>query len=156
MVNPKKDTVKPEVLTPTPEELETQRQAEAKSQQEADENARLAAEAKALKEAAMAAKEKARQQAEAAVAKEQAQKAEKARIAAEKKVRKEADEKALLDADPLLVEGHALLAAYPHRKEVYMTTDGFGYFHEADAVNHAAALGDKIVRRVIRKDNGQE
>lgn len=86
-----------------------------------------------------------------------------ARETAEKDVR-EADEKIATEkadrkaAEPkaggkfrLEKEGERILAEYPDAPEVFMTTNGFGFFRETDARNHAAALRDKTVTTVKRK-----
>ena len=42
-------------------------------------------------------------------------------------------------------------AAYPDAPVVYMTSNGFGFFKESEARNHAATLRDKAVITVKRK-----
>ena len=43
------------------------------------------------------------------------------------------------------------MAAYPDAPVVYMTSNGFGFFRESEARNHAATLRDKAVITVKRK-----
>lgn len=54
-------------------------------------------------------------------------------------------------ADALTVKGRQILKEYPAAAEVYMTSNGFGFFREQDARNHAATLRDKKVIIVKRK-----
>lgn len=51
----------------------------------------------------------------------------------------------------LKAEAGRILAAYPDAPVVYMTSDGFGFFRESEARNHAATLRDKAVITVKRK-----
>lgn len=56
------------------------------------------------------------------------------------------------EVDPALEkQGLEILAAYPDATEVYMTSNGFGFFRETDARNHAATLRNKTVTTVKRK-----
>ncbi len=48
-------------------------------------------------------------------------------------------------------EAARILADYPDSKEVCMTADGFGFFREQDARNHADTLRDKSILTVKRK-----
>lgn len=48
-------------------------------------------------------------------------------------------------------EGEAILAQYPDASVVYVTSNGFGFFRESDARDHAATLRDKTVTTVKRK-----
>lgn len=48
-------------------------------------------------------------------------------------------------------EGEAILAQYPDASVVYVTSNGFGFFGESDARDHAATLRDKTVTTVKRK-----
>ena len=48
-------------------------------------------------------------------------------------------------------EAGRILAAYPDAPVVYMTSNGFGFFRESEARNHAATLRDKAVITVKRK-----
>lgn len=54
-------------------------------------------------------------------------------------------------ADALTAKGRQILEEYPAAAEVYMTSNGFGFFREQDARNHAATLRDKKVIIVKRK-----
>lgn len=51
----------------------------------------------------------------------------------------------------LKAEAGRILAAYPDAPVVYMTFNGFGFFRESEARNHAATLRDKAVITVKRK-----
>ena len=51
----------------------------------------------------------------------------------------------------LETEAGRILAAYPDAPAVYMTSNGFGFFKESEARNHAATLRDKAVITVKRK-----
>lgn len=51
----------------------------------------------------------------------------------------------------LEIEAGRILAAYPDAPVVYMTSNGFGFFRESEARNHAATLRDKAVITVKRK-----
>ena len=51
----------------------------------------------------------------------------------------------------LKAEAGRILAAYPDAPVVYMTSNGFGFFKESEARNHAATLRDKAVITVKRK-----
>ena len=51
----------------------------------------------------------------------------------------------------LKAEAGRILAAYPDAPVVYMTSNGFGFFRESAARNHAATLRDKAVITVKRK-----
>lgn len=53
--------------------------------------------------------------------------------------------------DRLTVKGRQILKEYPTAEEVYMTSNGFGFFREQDARNHATTLRDKSVIIVKRK-----
>lgn len=53
--------------------------------------------------------------------------------------------------DALTAKGLQILKEYPAATEVYMTSNGFGFFREQDARNHAATLRDKEVIIVKRK-----
>lgn len=46
--------------------------------------------------------------------------------------------------------GAQILAEYPDARVIYMTSNGFGFFREADARNHAATLQDKAVTTIKR------
>lgn len=43
-----------------------------------------------------------------------------------------------------------ILKEHPDQDKVHMTTDGFGYFNEHDAWNHARTLEDKEVITIMR------
>lgn len=47
--------------------------------------------------------------------------------------------------------GEEILAQYPDEPKVYVTSNGFGFFRESEARNHAATLQDKTVITVKRK-----
>lgn len=51
----------------------------------------------------------------------------------------------------LKAEAGRILAAYPDAPVIYMTSNGFGFFRESEARNHAATLRDKAVITVKRK-----
>lgn len=51
----------------------------------------------------------------------------------------------------LKAEAGRILAAYPDAPVVYMTSNGFGFFRESEARDHAATLRDKAVITVKRK-----
>lgn len=51
----------------------------------------------------------------------------------------------------LKAEAGRILAAHPDAPVVYMTSNGFGFFKESEAHNHAATLRDKAVITVKRK-----
>lgn len=51
----------------------------------------------------------------------------------------------------LKAEAGRILTAYPDAPVVYMTSNGFGFFRESEARNHAATLRDKAVITVKRK-----
>ena len=51
----------------------------------------------------------------------------------------------------LEIEAGRILAAYPDAPAVYRTSNGFGFFKESEAHNHAATLRDKAVITVKRK-----
>lgn len=53
--------------------------------------------------------------------------------------------------DNLRDKGRQILKEYPAAMEVYMTSNGFGFFREQDARNHSATLRDKTVIIVKRK-----
>lgn len=42
--------------------------------------------------------------------------------------------------DPLTIKGRVLLENYPEAEEIFMTADGFGFFEEQGAYNHAATI----------------
>lgn len=44
-----------------------------------------------------------------------------------------------------------IFSDYPDAREVYVTSDGFGFFKQSDARNHAATLREKTVVTVKRK-----
>lgn len=48
-------------------------------------------------------------------------------------------------------EAVRILADYPDAAEIRMTADGFGFFREQDARNHADTLRDKSILTVKRK-----
>ena len=48
-------------------------------------------------------------------------------------------------------EAERILAEHPEAEAVYMTSDGFGYFSEHDARNHARDLKDNEVKRFEHK-----
>lgn len=54
-------------------------------------------------------------------------------------------------SDSLTAKGRQILKEYPAAEEVYMTSNGFGFFREQDARNHATTLRDKTVIIVKRK-----
>lgn len=54
-------------------------------------------------------------------------------------------------SDSLSAKGRQILKEYPAAEEVYMTSNGFGFFREQDARNHAATLRNKTVIIVKRK-----
>ncbi|SEA70531.1 hypothetical protein SAMN05444145_105236 [Alistipes timonensis JC136] len=72
------------------------------------------------------------------------------KAAAEEAARKAAEPKAG-GKTRLEKEGERILAEYPDASEVFMTANGFGFFREADARNHAATLRDKTITNVKRK-----
>lgn len=72
------------------------------------------------------------------------------KAAAEKAARKAAEPK-VGGKTRLEKEGERILAEYPDASEVFMTANGFGFFREADARNHAATLRDKTITNVKRK-----
>ena len=72
------------------------------------------------------------------------------KAAAEKTARKAAEPK-VGGKTRLENEGKRILAEYPDAPEVFMTANGFGFFREADARNHAATLRDKTITNVKRK-----
>lgn len=145
----------------TPESVvENTQQIEEQTAKEATELAAKEAEAKAAteKEAAeLAAKE-----AEAKAAAELAEKEAAERVAreAEERSAKKAAEKAAAKLvageksgeDGISKEGQRILADYPHENEVFMTSDGFGFFDEHDAVQHAKRLDDQDVVSVKRQE----
>lgn len=47
--------------------------------------------------------------------------------------------------NPLEKIGKKLLEAYPDKNEVFMASDGQGFFNENDALNHAETLTNKKV-----------
>ena len=51
----------------------------------------------------------------------------------------------------LAAEAERNFAAYPDATVVYMTTNGFGFFKESEARNHANTLRDKAVITIKRK-----
>lgn len=53
-------------------------------------------------------------------------------------------------ADSLAKIGRRLLAANPAMKEIYMTSDGRGFYEHNDAENHARTLNNKSVSTVKR------
>lgn len=76
---------------------------------------------------------------------------EAAQMAATENADRKAAEPKAGDKTQLEKEGERILAEYPDAPEVFMTTNGFGFFRETDARNHAAALRDKTVTTVKRK-----
>lgn len=72
------------------------------------------------------------------------------KTAAEKAARKAAEPK-VGSKTRLEKEGERILAEYPDAQVVYMTSNGFGFFRETDALNHAATLRDKTITNVKRK-----
>ena len=76
-----------------------------------------------------------------------------ARQAAEAAAREAADRAAAESGagSRLKAEAGRILAAYPDAPVVYMTSNGFGFFKESEARNHAATLRDKAVITVKRK-----
>lgn len=72
------------------------------------------------------------------------------KTAAEKAARKAAEPNAG-SKTRLEKEGEQILAEYPDAQVVYMTSNGFGFFRETDARNHAATLRDKTITNVKRK-----
>ena len=54
-------------------------------------------------------------------------------------------------SDSLTTKGRQILKEYPAAEEVYMTSNGFGFFREQDARNHATTLRNKTVIIVKRK-----
>nr|DAL75145.1 MAG TPA: hypothetical protein [Caudoviricetes sp.] len=54
-------------------------------------------------------------------------------------------------SDGLTKKGRQILEEYPAADVVYMTSNGFGFFREQDARNHAATLRNKTVTIVKRK-----
>lgn len=54
--------------------------------------------------------------------------------------------------DGILKEGQRILANYPHKNEVFMTSDGFGFFDDHDAVQHAKHLDNHEVVAVKRQE----
>lgn len=63
----------------------------------------------------------------------------------EKPADKEKKEKTQTAMNPLEKIGKKLLAAYPDKNEVFMASDGQGFFNENDALNHAETLTNKKV-----------
>lgn len=53
--------------------------------------------------------------------------------------------------DKLEREGQRILSEYPDAPKVYMTSNGFGFFNEDDALGHATTLRDKTITIVKRK-----
>lgn len=51
----------------------------------------------------------------------------------------------------LAAEAERIFAAYPDASVVYMTSNGFGFFKESEARNHANTLRDKAVITIKRK-----
>ena len=51
----------------------------------------------------------------------------------------------------LTAEAERIFAAYPDASVVYMTSNGFGFFKETEARNHANTLRDKAVITIKRK-----
>ncbi|MEG0788776.1 MAG: hypothetical protein RSA66_07845 [Muribaculaceae bacterium] len=88
--------------------------------------------------------------------KEAAKKAEE--LAAKKVAEKAAKAAAKLAAgektgeDGISKEAQHILADYPHENEVFMTSDGFGFFDEHDAIQHAKRLDDQDVVSVKRQE----
>lgn len=76
-----------------------------------------------------------------------------ARQAAEAAAREAADRAAAESeaGSRLKAEAGRILTAYPNAPVVYMTSNGFGFFKESEARNHAATLRDKAVITVKRK-----
>ena len=76
-----------------------------------------------------------------------------ARQAAEAAAREAADRAAAESGagSRLKAEAGRILSAYPDAPAVYMTSNGFGFFKESEARNHAATLRDKAVITVKRK-----
>lgn len=101
-------------------------------------------------------------EAEAKAAAELAEKEAAERVAreAEERSAKKAAEKAAAKLvageksgeDGISKEGQRILADYPHENEVFMTSDGFGFFDEHDAVQHAKRLDDQDVVSVKRQE----
>lgn len=54
-------------------------------------------------------------------------------------------------SDSLTAKGQQILKEYPAADKVYMTSNGFGFFREQDARNHATTLRNKTVIIVKRK-----
>lgn len=74
-----------------------------------------------------------------------------ARIAQTKATVETHPQRTVAAADTLTVKGRQILEEYPAAMEVYMTSNGFGFFREQDARNHADTLRDKTVIIVKRK-----
>ena len=51
----------------------------------------------------------------------------------------------------LAAEAERIFAVYPDASVVYMTSNGFGFFKESEARNHANTLRDKAVITIKRK-----
>lgn len=51
----------------------------------------------------------------------------------------------------LAAEAKRIFAAYPDASVVYMTSNGFGFFKESEARNHANTLRDTTVTTIKRK-----
>ena len=57
-----------------------------------------------------------------------------------------------LDSESLIKkEGRKILDDYPTEQEVYMTSDGFGFFREHDAYEHSKRLDNKDIVLIKRK-----
>lgn len=151
-----------EKKTNTPPEGEV-KDAQQIEEQTAKELAAKEAEAKAAAE--KEAEELAAKEAEAKAAAELAQKeaADEAARNAEELAAKKAAEKAAKAAaklvsgeksgeDGISKEAQHILADYPHENEVFMTSDGFGFFDEHDAIQHAKRLDDQDVVSVKRQE----
>ena len=53
-------------------------------------------------------------------------------------------------ATPLEIEAVKILDEHPGQDRVYMTADGFGYFNEHDARNHARDIKDDNIITIAR------
>lgn len=125
---------------------------EEKNTQVAEKAAKItekAAAEKAATEKAEAEKAAAEKAAKAPAA-EKAEAEKAAREATEQAARKTAAPKTG-NKTPQQRAGEEILAQYPDEPKVYVTSNGFGFFRESEARNHAATLQDKTVITVKRK-----
>lgn len=77
--------------------------------------------------------------------------ADKAAAAAAEKATSKPDVPKVRSKTPQEKEGEEILTQYPDAHVVFVTSNGFGFFRETDARNHAATLQDKTITIVKRK-----